>query len=83
MQKFYIGLDSDSDPLIEMYVVGTEICSWDGDRHVPTILNVAKSFARFDKESSKLQKLITGVQSVNYCGTCRFDGSPFFINCIF
>ena len=26
MQKFHIGSDSDSDPLIEMYVVGTEIC---------------------------------------------------------
>ena len=26
MQKFHIGSDSDSDPQIEMYVVGTEIC---------------------------------------------------------
>ena len=26
MQKFHIGSDSDSDPLIEIYVVGTEIC---------------------------------------------------------
>ena len=26
MHKFHIGSDSDSDPLIEMYVVGTEIC---------------------------------------------------------
>ena len=26
VQKFHIGSDSDSDPLIEMYVVGTEIC---------------------------------------------------------
>ena len=25
MQKFHIGSDSDSDPLTEMYVVGTEI----------------------------------------------------------
>ena len=32
MQKFHIGSDSDSDPLIEMYVVvGTEICLWDRD----------------------------------------------------
>ena len=29
MQKFHIGSDSDSDPLIEMYVVGIEICPWD------------------------------------------------------
>ena len=26
MQDFSIGSDSDSDPLIEMYVIGTEIC---------------------------------------------------------
>ena len=26
MQKFHIGSDSDSDPLTEMYVVGTQIC---------------------------------------------------------
>ena len=26
MQDFFIGSDSDSDPLIEMYVIGTEIC---------------------------------------------------------
>ena len=31
MQKFHIGSDSDSDPLIEMYVVGTKICPWDRD----------------------------------------------------
>ena len=31
MQDFSIGLDLDSDPLIEMYVIGTEICPWDGD----------------------------------------------------
>ena len=31
MQKFHIGSDSDSDPLIEIYVVGTEICPWDRD----------------------------------------------------
>ena len=31
MQDFSIGLDSDSDPLIEMYVIGTEICPRDGD----------------------------------------------------
>ena len=29
MQRFHIGSDSDSDPLIEMYVVGTETCPWD------------------------------------------------------
>ena len=26
MEKFHIGSDSDYDPLIEIYVVGTEIC---------------------------------------------------------
>ena len=26
-----IGLDLDSDPLIEMYVIGTEVSPWDGD----------------------------------------------------
>ena len=26
IQKFHIDSDSDSDPLIEMYAVGTEIC---------------------------------------------------------
>ena len=31
MQDFPIGSDSDSDPLIEMYVKGTEICPWNGD----------------------------------------------------
>ena len=31
MQKFHIGSDSDSDLLIEMYVVGTEIFPWDRD----------------------------------------------------
>ena len=31
MQDFTIGSDSDSDPLTEMYVIGTEICLWDGD----------------------------------------------------
>ena len=31
MQKFHFGSDSDSDPLIEMYVVGIEICPWDRD----------------------------------------------------
>ena len=31
MQKFHIGSDSDSDPLIEMYVVGTEICPRERD----------------------------------------------------
>ena len=28
---FSIGSDSNSDPLIEMYVIGTEICLWDRD----------------------------------------------------
>ena len=27
MQDFSVGLDLDSDPLIEMYVIGMEICS--------------------------------------------------------
>ena len=31
MQDFSIGSDSDSDALIEMYVIGMEICPWDGD----------------------------------------------------
>ena len=31
MQNFSTGSDSDSDPLIEMYVIGTEICPWDRD----------------------------------------------------
>ena len=30
MQTFHIGSDSDSDPLIEMYVVGTEISPSNG-----------------------------------------------------
>ena len=30
MQKFHTGSDSVSDPLIEMYVVGTEICPYKG-----------------------------------------------------
>ena len=34
MQKIHIGSDSDSDPLIEMYVVGTEICPWDRDLYL-------------------------------------------------
>ena len=29
--NFSSGLDSDSDPLIEIYVIGTEICPWDSD----------------------------------------------------
>ena len=31
MQDFSISSDLDSDPLIEMYVKGTEICPWDRD----------------------------------------------------
>ena len=31
MQDFSTGSDSDSDPLIEMYGIGMEICPWDGD----------------------------------------------------
>ena len=31
IQCFSIGSDSDSDPLIKMYVIGTEICPWDRD----------------------------------------------------
>ena len=31
MQDFFIGSGSDSDPMIEMYVMGTEICPWDRD----------------------------------------------------
>ena len=31
MQDFSIGSDTDSDSLIEMYVIGTEICPWDRD----------------------------------------------------
>ena len=30
-QNFSTGSDSDSDPLIEMYVIGMEICPWDRD----------------------------------------------------
>ena len=30
MQKFHIGSDPDSDPLIEMYGIGTDICPRDG-----------------------------------------------------
>ena len=28
MQHFSIGSDSDSDPLVEMHVIETEICPW-------------------------------------------------------
>ena len=31
MQDVSIGSDSDSDPLIEMYVIGMEICHWNRD----------------------------------------------------
>ena len=31
MQHFSIGSDSGSDPLIEMYVIETEICPWESD----------------------------------------------------
>ena len=31
MQDFSTGLDSDSDPLTERYVIGIEICPWDRD----------------------------------------------------
>ena len=31
MQDFSTVSDLDSDPLIEMYVIGTEICFWDRD----------------------------------------------------
>ena len=31
MQDFSIGLLSDSNPLIDMYVIGLEICPLDGD----------------------------------------------------
>ena len=31
IQDFSIGSDSDPDPLIEMYVIGMEICPWDRD----------------------------------------------------
>ena len=30
MQKFHIGSDPDSDPTIEVYGIGTDICPWDG-----------------------------------------------------
>ena len=30
MQKFHIGSDLDSDPLIKVYGIGTDICPWDG-----------------------------------------------------
>ena len=30
MQKFHIGSDPDSDPLIEVHGIGTDICPWDG-----------------------------------------------------
>ena len=30
MQKFHIGSDPDSDPPIEVYGIGTDICPWDG-----------------------------------------------------
>ena len=30
MQKFHIGSDPDSEPLIEMYGIGTDICPQDG-----------------------------------------------------
>ena len=30
MHDFSIGLDSDSDPLIEMCIIGTDNCPWDG-----------------------------------------------------
>ena len=30
MQKFHIGSDLDSDPLIEMYGIGMDICPQDG-----------------------------------------------------
>ena len=29
VQDFPTGSDSDSDPLIQMYGIGTEICPWD------------------------------------------------------
>ena len=32
MQNFSTGSDSDSEPLIEMYVRGTEVCPWDRDQ---------------------------------------------------
>ena len=31
MQEFSTGSDLDSDPLIQMYGIGMEICPWDGD----------------------------------------------------
>ena len=31
MHDFSTGSDSESDPLIEMFVTGTEICPWDRD----------------------------------------------------
>ena len=37
MQKFHIGSDPDSDPLIEMYGIGTEICPQDRYISVPKI----------------------------------------------
>ena len=34
MQDFSIGSDLDSDPLIEMYVIGIDICPWDRDPYL-------------------------------------------------
>ena len=31
VQDFSTGSDFDSDPLIQMYGIGMEICPWDGD----------------------------------------------------
>ena len=31
VQDFSTGSDLDSDPLIQMYGIGMEICPWDGD----------------------------------------------------
>ena len=37
---FSIDSDSDSDPLIEMYVMGMEICSWDGDMSLRWVITI-------------------------------------------
>ena len=43
MQDFSIGSDWESDPLIEMYVIGTEICPWGRD---PSLKWVQYRFGR-------------------------------------
>ena len=55
MQDFSTGLDSDTDPLIEVYVTGTEICPWDGDPFLKCVQKRLGKGSKSESESASVQ----------------------------